>query len=499
MKRTRTLFAAIPALLLLFVLTLPVKAAANPGSIHIANARAEETYSLYRIFNLQSYDPAAGSYLYTVNSDWSLFIAQPAIEDIYIEWDRSGYVSWVDDADAAEFAQLALAYAKANSIVPVASAVISVGEDGAITVSPDTNVSVSAGSSGKYTLSFTSLPLGYYLLDSTAGVLCSLNTTAPSVTLYEKNTGLPYIEKVVREDSTNTFEDYNTADIGQTMEFQITISANTGARNFVLRDTMSSGLTFSGADTLSVRWTDDTGTEYSIQPAEGTDYTINTDTLDEYTFELIFAQAFCDNLKNYDRLVVTYTGYLNGGAVIGGAGNGNTATLVCDAGTTRTDSTYTYTGEVHIYKHNDSGAPLADAQFKLSNINGEWYRLDETTGHVNWVGNQSQGTAMSSGPDGMLVFSGLDAGEHYKLVETQAPAGYKLCAPTSFSHTITVDPTGTAILSQSAEAPIYIENESGAKLPETGSIGTAPFYYSGLALILAGLLLMRKQKVFVKS
>lgn len=57
---------------------------------------------------------------------------------------------------------------------------------------------------------FDNLDLGYYLVDSTLGTLCSLDTTNPDVTIEEKN-AVPTNEKEVEEDSTNAYGKTNDA------------------------------------------------------------------------------------------------------------------------------------------------------------------------------------------------------------------------------------------------------------------------------------------------
>ena len=44
------------------------------------------------------------------------------------------------------------------------------------------------------TVTFKNLPLGYYLVDSSVGTLCSLDTTKPTVEIKEKN-GVPSVDK----------------------------------------------------------------------------------------------------------------------------------------------------------------------------------------------------------------------------------------------------------------------------------------------------------------
>ena len=71
----------------------------------------------------------------------------------------NGYVTWkasTDDVTVANFAKLALEYAKNNNI---------------------TGTSITATSEK---VEFTGLNLGYYLVDSSLGALFGLNTTNPS-------------------------------------------------------------------------------------------------------------------------------------------------------------------------------------------------------------------------------------------------------------------------------------------------------------------------------
>ncbi len=173
--------------------------------------------------------------------------------------DSQGYVTWVKDADAAAFAKLAQAYAKNNSIANQGS-----------TKATDA------------TVTFTGLELGYYLLDSSLGTLCSLDTTNPRVTIHEKNQ-VPTNEKTVEEDSNNQYGSVNDADIGQTVNFKSTITLPKGSENVVFHDTMSKGLTLD-ASSIKVYTDADMTTEL------GTDNyaVVTTDLTDGCTFEVSF-------------------------------------------------------------------------------------------------------------------------------------------------------------------------------------------------------------------
>ena len=133
----------------------------NSGSITINDAEPDHTYNVYQILVLESYDTEAGAYSYKAATGWEDWLKA---QNQYVSVDAQGYVTWVKDADAAAFAKAALEHAKANSIQPVASK----EANGA-------------------TVSFTGLNLGYYLVDTTVGTLCSLNTTNPNAVMEEKN------------------------------------------------------------------------------------------------------------------------------------------------------------------------------------------------------------------------------------------------------------------------------------------------------------------------
>ena len=188
----------------------------NSGSITINDAVEGHTYNAYQVLVLESYNTDAGAYSYKANAAWKGWLES---QTQYVSIDAQGYVTWVKDADAAAFAKAALAHAKETNIKPV-----------------DTKTANSA------IVAFTGLNLGYYLVDTTLGTLCSLDTTRTDVEMYEKNEQPP-VKKEVKEDSTEKWEDENTAEIGDAVEFRTTIGAKPGAEGYVLHDVMTEGLT----------------------------------------------------------------------------------------------------------------------------------------------------------------------------------------------------------------------------------------------------------------
>ena len=121
--------------------------------------------------------------------------------------DGQGYVTWVKDADAAAFAKAALTYASAKNVT-------NQGSESAVGT----------------TVTFGNLELGYYLLDSSLGTLCSLDTTNPNATVEEKN-AVPTNKKEVQEDSNGNYGTVNDAELGQTVSFRSTVTLPAGSQN----------------------------------------------------------------------------------------------------------------------------------------------------------------------------------------------------------------------------------------------------------------------------
>ena len=179
MKKTfKKLFAALLAAALVLAMAVPAFAVTNAtkGSIKIDHTVSGETYTIYRMFKLDSYNAESNTYSYTVEPAWETFFSTGAGKD-YITLDGQGHPTWkagvdsTDDSDTvAALAKAALTWAKVKGITGTAE-----------TATGDT-------------VTFFNLDLGYYLVDSSMGALCGLNTTTPNVTIKEKN-GQPTIEK----------------------------------------------------------------------------------------------------------------------------------------------------------------------------------------------------------------------------------------------------------------------------------------------------------------
>ena len=458
------------ALVLILMLTVAF-AETTGGSITINDAVVGQTYTIYQILDLESYNASANAYAYKATTAWNSFINSDAIKGTYVEVDAQGYVTWKDGADAAAFAKAAQEYAKKNSIA----------NQGSVTATT--------------TVSFTGLDLGYYLVDSTLGTLCSLDTTNPNVVMQEKNE-VPTNVKTVQEDSTNNYGDKNDADIGQTVNFKSTITAQAGAENYVFHDKMSAGLTYTGVTGITLNGTAVDASNYTV---------VTTGLTDDCTFEVRFTQAFCDTLKANDQIVISYTATLNENAVIAGDGNPNTSKVSYgDSSNTKytpDSQTKTYTWDVDVFKYTMDGeteTALAGATFTLSkNADGSNPIALVSEGNnvyrVAKTGETGTVTEITTDATGKFTIKGLDADTYY-LTETQAPAGYnKLAGPVTIVIGENGVVNGTTEATQGVDV-VKVLNQSGTELPSTGGIGTTIFYVIGAALVIGAIVVLIAKK-----
>ena len=478
MKTIKRISCLLLALALILALSVTAFAEGETGSITINDAVVGQTYTIYQILDLESYNASANAYAYKATTAWNTFINSDAIKGTYVEVDAQGYVTWKDGADAAAFAKAAQKYAKDNSIA----------NQGSVTATTTT-------------VSFTGLDLGYYLVDTTLGTLCSLDTTNPSVVMQEKN-DVPTNVKTVQEDSNSTWGEKNDADIGQTVNFKSTITAQAGAENYVFHDTMSTGLTYTGVTGITLNGTTVDASNYTVVTNDTTPA-----VTDNCTFEVRFTQAFCDNLKADDQIVISYTATLNESAVIAGEGNPNTSKVSYgDSSNTKftpDSTTTTYTWDVDVFKYTMNGEAekaLADAKFTLSkNADGSNpIALISKGNNVYRVAKADETgtvTEITTDATGKFTIEGLDADTYY-LTETAAPAGYnKLAGPV----TIVIGENG--VVNGTTEAPqgvneVKVLNQTGALLPSTGGMGTTIFYVLGSVLLVgAAVLLITKKRM----
>ncbi len=486
----KKLFAILLVVMMTLTLAAPAFAAGETGSITVTGTNAEGVYSIYKLLDLESYNTTSGAYSYKVNSDWTSFFATPEALT-YVAVDGAGYVTWTateDDATVAAFAKAALAYAKANSIAAV-----------------KTTANVDDYTKDSTAIKFSDLELGYYLVDSTMGALCGLTTTNPDGVINAKNF-TPTIDKQVKEDSTDQWGDSNTADIGQTVEFRVTINVHPGAENYALHDDMSDGLTFKQVSKVEHIKTSESTTEiltknnqYSVWTATGITVDNSDDVTDSCTFEVRFTKEFCDTLKANDKVIVCYEAMLNKNAVVASDGNPNEAWLEYGENHFSThDTTTTKTYGFDIIKTDSQNALIDGAKFKIYDaaVGGnevKVVKLDENT--YRRAREDEVGVEIVV-IDGKIRVVGFDNGTYY-LEETVSPEGYnKLTSRKDFTIADkNLDATFTSGI-YSTGTGVHVVNKTGNMLPETGGFGSTMFFtLGGLVVLACGVLLFAKKRM----
>ena len=480
MKKTfKKLMAALLAVALLCAMAVPAFAASahNNGKITINQATDGETYTIYRIFDLESYDKSTGEgdpgrYSYTVSQKWidAGFTNSTAFTN-YFTLVNNKYVKANDSMDAAAFAKAALAFAEEKSIANDGSHV---------------------AASGK--VEFASLPTGYYLINTTVGTLCALDTTNDTIVIDDKNVQ-PTIDKTVKS-GTGDYVKSNDASIGDKVDYKVVIHAKKGATGYVLTDTMTKGLTFNN----DIAITDSNGKTL----ASGTDYTV-TSTVDSTTgvttITVTFKPEYLNTLTNASTdITVTYSATLNKDAVVYTDANKNTAKLNYshDAETTPSE-TDTYTYMFDLVKTDSTNKLLADAKFKLydAETNGteiKLVKIDDNTYRV--AKSDEAGIEIVTNAASKITIKGLKKGTYW-LQETEAPQGYN-----GLTARVEVDLTGgnnVAKMDNTTYVPvnnagIHIVNNTGATLPSTGGMGTTLFYVIGGGLMVAAVVLLVTKK-----
>ena len=321
--------------------------------------------------------------------------------------------------------------------------------------------------------------------------------------------------------------------VGDKVPYRITVSVPANIKKlkkFALTDTPTN----LKDDANSVKVTDKTGS--TTIPATA------TATEDGNGFTIDFTPADLDSYAG-QNIIVTYNAELLDTAVTTTVGNPNTATLEYSnkilpdtddgynpnkPGTPTTDkitdTAVVYTFQIQIEKKAEKadGTPLADVEFDLYKAVDAGTAGVATADEVKKAGLDSSKawkkineTSLKTNTEGKVSQSGLKNGEYY-LVETKTNAEYNLLkAPVkvtlNIAYTTTtkaeynIDETGkTTLVKHEVEKTEFknagvasdgiqiqtVINKKGFTLPLTGGMGTVLFSVIGLALVLAGVVVI---------
>ena len=415
----------------------------------------------------------------------------------------------------------------------------------------DTNaegkISVDGLSTGKYRFIETSVGTDNkgYIMDGAATYVFDVNgtevtyngTKGDSIEIPVTNDKPDMTKQVKNGNDWKQDADYS---VGDKVPYRITVSVPANIANlktFTLTDTPTNLKDV----VTSVKVTDKTGTTTIPATATGAG--------NGFTIDFVPAAPATSALAPYagQDIIVTYNATLLDTAVTTTAGNPNTATLEYSnkilpdtddgsnpnkPGTPTTDkikdTAVVYTFKIQIVKkaESETGTPLANVEFDLYKEVADGTTGAATAAEVKKAGLDSSktwkkinATSLITGAEGenkgIVSQSGLKNGEYY-LVETKTNAEYNLLkAPVkvtlNIAYTTTTkaeynsDETGkTTLVKHEVDTTTFtndgkssdgiqiqtVINKKGFTLPLTGGMGTVLFSVIGLALVLAGVVVI---------
>lgn len=526
----KKVFAAAAAIATVFGLAATTVATANAAggnatlTVSTKDAKfAGKTVNAYKMFSATvSGDGKAVSY--TLTDEWkpffknSTFDGLTGVTDANVNDKANDYVSKLKDSALVAFATKASNWAQTTT--------------NHITADANATVSEIAATDGKYTATFTGLDYGYYVVAVPGATVADTNSQyAALVRVHSTTVGvdikgaLPTVDKKVQVDGTG--KDATDAKIGDTLKFTLTSTipdmSAYDTYTFNFKDTLSKGLTFGQVDSVKVGDT-------ALTTA--TDYTVATAPADNgKTLLTVTMKNFKNQQANVGKkITVTYTATLNKDAVVGGAGNVNSATIQYSNnpstnGTGESEPskvrvfTYGFTVDKYTGKnYDDTATRLAGAEFTLAHKGGTAISFvkvadSATQNAVYRVAKADEAgatTTITTPANGKVDFRGLENGE-YTLTETKAPAGYNKLASaigvkvdgqnngTDTTHaTVTItynnDNNGSNYNQTASNGVIPVQNNSGVVLPGTGGMGTIAFTVIGVLVIALGVAWTLKRK-----
>lgn len=526
----KKVFAAAAAIATVFGLAATTVATANAAgdnatlTVSTTDAKfAGKTVNAYKMFSA-TVSSDGGAVSYTLTDGWKPFFMSSTLDgltgvtDANVNDKANEYVSKLTgkEKDLSAFAAKASNWAQTNNITADATA----------------TVSKNAATDGKYTATFTNLDYGYYVVAVPGATVADTNSQYAALVRVHSTSvdaeikgALPTVDKKVQVNGTG--KDATDAKIGDTLTFTLTSTipdmSAYSTYTFNFKDTLSKGLTF--GQVTSVKVGDTTLTK-------DTDYTVTTAPADSGKTLLTVAMKDFKTKQQANagkKITVTYAATLNKDAVVGGAGNVNSATIQYSNnpstnGTGESEPskvrvfTYGFTVDKYTGKnYDDTATRLAGAEFTLAHKGGTAISFvkvadSATQNAVYRVAKADEAgatTTITTPANGKVDFRGLENGE-YTLTETKAPAGYNKLASaigvkvdgqnngTDTTHATVVikyDNNNGSVYDQTASnGVIPVQNKPGVVLPGTGGMGTIAFTVIGVLVIALGVAWTLKRK-----
>lgn len=394
------------------------------------------------------------------------------------------------------------------------------------------------------------LPAGYYLIFPEGAATLKDDHKSPAILWdvdgtsaveFKLKSEYPTLKKEVKTTEGGEFGPAGTVKPGDTVTYTITskvpdVSGYTKGYKFVIKDTLSDGLTFN-ASSVSVK--------------------IGATALDEANYELkndetVAPNTFTLELKNMTKeeggkqvpntdiyptgaaITLTYTATVNEKAVTGIDPNTNKAKVEYSnkpgedgTGESEEVKANVYTFEFGIYKYSLKNDAVADGDTNRNPLEKALFKLYADADHKTEItlvdvsgtdkiyrqakeGETGTADYIVTDSTGKVTIKGLKEGTYY-LAETKAPDGFnKLVgdievkidnlvydtADTTklISYDVTYKMPGetagktTTVNASDSKAEIPVLNRAGSVLPSTGGMGTVMFTIAGAAII--GLMLV---------
>ena len=531
MKKVFAAAAAIATVFGLAATTVATANAADNATLTVSTTDAKfagKTVNAYKMFSATvSGDGKAVSY--TLTDEWKLFFTKTTLDGLTgvtnenVNDKANGYVSQLKGSALLTFATKASNWAQTEANKNMAKATTTVSNN---------------LTDGKYTATFTGLDYGYYVVAVPGATLANASGQYATLVSVDRTNvtanikgDLPTVDKKVQVDGTG--KDATDAKIGDTLTFTLTSTipdmSAYDTYTFNFKDTLSKGLTFERVTSVTV---DGVAAPLTV----GTDYTVTTPTAPDNTLTVAMNDFKNKQQANAGKkITVTYTATLNENAVVGGAGNTNSAKIQY-SNNPSTDGTgesepskvrvFTYGFTVDKYtgdEYTDGAARLPGAKFTLAPKNGDPMSFvkvkdgNATENAVYRVATDDEKTSTTitttttiiTPASGKVDFQGLKNGE-YTLTETEAPAGYNKLASAigvkvegqndgtdttnATVHITYNNDNGSNYDKTASKGVIPVRNKSGVVLPGTGGMGTIAFTVIGVLVIALGVAWTLKRK-----
>ena len=486
----KKLFSLAMVMIMALALCVPAFAA----EITVTNAVDGETYTAYKVFD---YTKSGSNFAYTIssNSVWKNIV------DAY-----------TDASDADVFTLTASASDPTKQVVTVnEGADFTDADDAALfaeylmknlpTNAPKTEVTADDG-----VAKFDGLDAGYYFVDTTLGALCSLFNFDTEQKVEEKNTIPSQEKKIIVNDGTTTSNTTSTtATIGDTIDYQITVTDSKGTdKAITVHDKMDDGLTLD-EESIVIKVNDQTVPAITVDDERNYEIKFDVNHSAEgdkeafdCTFEIVFSDKYVASLEEGTNIVITYSAVLNKNADVENDAEHNTSWLTYSNQTTTETKVTVYTYDFDLVKtvNDENGKTvLSGAKFKLydNETEGNEIPVVKTADGVYRVAVEGEtGVEIEAG---QATIQGLGNGTYW-LEETQAPAGYNLLTARQKVEIDNKDLDATVENNAWVQGGVRVINQSGFELPSTGGMGTTIFYtVGGILMAGAAILLITKKKM----